>query len=177
MKTTYLGGVIGLALFAACAGPLDPGPGGPSPARTCSADFTISGTFTATAPRPAANLDGCWPIGTWKFTAAAVAGSDTCSTPPVPLAGGYQFEGDLVTDQSDPQGPPIETFTYDTDPSVMSAAKVTEGGAGSCSGELDLYSADCTKVWEFQPETDTTDPTTTISGQAEYSEYRTSMCP
>lgn len=177
MKLTYLGGVLGLALFAACAGPLDPGTGGPTPERLCSAQFRLAGTFTATAPRPAENQDGCWPIGTWKFTATPVAGSDTCSAAPVPLAGGYQFEGNLETDSADPSGPPIETFTYDTDPTVMSAVKVTEGGSGSCSGELDLYNADCTKVWVLQPETDSTGATSTISGQGEYSAYATSMCP
>lgn len=196
MRKTLFGVVIGLSL-AACSGstpqpatpdaaapdatPMPPTPDAALADRICAWEFTLTGSFTASAPRPADNQDGCWPVGVWKFTATSAGaptdGTPGCSPQPTPLAGGYQFHGGLETDPNDPQGPPLETFTYDTDPSVTNTVKVTEGGSGSCAGELDLFSTDGKQVWVFQPETDTTAATTTISGQAEYGEFRTSQLP
>lgn len=175
MRIVGLFALIGLSILGACTnGSSQNDPTG----RTCTTNFTLTGSFTATQPRPADNTDGCWPIGTWKFTAAIDTTQDnTCSPAPMPLAGGYQMEGTLMPDMADPQGPPDEVFTYDTDPNAMNMVKVTEGGAGSCAGELDLWDAACTHIWIFQPETDTIDPMTTISGQGEYSEFASAHCP
>ena len=175
MRIARLTALIGLSLLGACTtGNPPPDPTG----RLCSMHYSLSGSFTASQARPANNTDGCWPVGTWTFTAKVdTTQSNTCSPAPMTLPS-YQFEGDLATDPNDPMGPPVETFKYDTDPTATDVVvKVTEGGAGSCAGELDLWDSPCKHVWVFQPETDTIDAMTTLSGQAEYNEFSSAQCP
>ena len=184
MRIARLTALIGLSLLGACTtGNTPPDPTG----RLCTTNFTVTGTFTQSMPRPAdhSNDDGCWPVGMWKFNVAVdTTQSNTCSPAPMPLSGGYQFEGDLTPDMNDPMGPPVETFKYDTDPSVENHVSVTEGGTdgnangyGACAGELDLWDAACTHVWTFQPEANTYDPGGMIAGQATYSEFSSAHCP
>lgn len=178
MRIVGISAWIGLSLLAAACTTGDNGPGNnDTRGIQCSAQFSVTGSFTASAPRPADNTDGCWPVGMWTFSAAMMDGTNTCSPAPMPL-GQYQFEGDLEADPSDPGGPMIETFKYDTDPSdARAVVKVTEGGSGSCAGELDLYSTDGKQVWVLRPEIDTIDPMSTISGDGEYRTYSTDQWP
>jgi hypothetical protein len=171
MRIAGISALVGFSLLAACTT-------GDSPTNTntlgiqCSAELTVSGSFTASQPRPDDNADGCWPIGTWTFTAQLVDGMNSCSPAPTPLPQ-YQFEGTLSPDPNDPEGPQLQTFTFTTDPTVNNTVKVTEGGSGSCSGDLELYSADGKQVWVLRPEVDTIDATSTISGDGEFRIYDT----
>jgi hypothetical protein len=165
---------LGLASLVACTTG-DPNTNNDTRGITCAATFTVAGTFTASAARPADNLDGCWPIGMWTFT-ATMTDAGGCSPAPVPL-GQYQMEGTLVQNPEDPTGPMLEAFDYVTDPNVRSRVGANEGGSGSCEGELDLYSADGKQVWLLKPETDTIDAMTTISGSGEYRTYTTDQYP
>ena len=176
MRIAGISAWIGLSLLAAACTTGDPGSGtNDTRGILCSAQMSVTGSFMASAPRPSDNQDGCWPVGMWTFSASITA--NTCSPAPMPL-GQYQFEGDLETDPSDPTGPQLETFKYDTDPSdARAVVKVTEGGSGSCAGELDLYSADGKQVWVLRPETDTIDAMTTISGDGEYRTYDSDQWP
>jgi len=52
------------------------------PARSCTAQFTTAGTFAYSTPPPT-GYTGCWPIGTWTFTATRVM--NDCSPEPMTL--------------------------------------------------------------------------------------------
>lgn len=165
---------LGLASLVACTTG-DPNTNNDTRGITCATEFSVAGTFQASAARPSDNLDGCWPIGMWTFTATMTSNSG-CSPTPVPLPQ-YQMQGTLVQDPDDPTGPMLESFSYVTDPTARARVQVNEGGSGSCEGELDLYSADGKQVWMLKPETDTIDAMTTISGSGEYRTYTSDQYP
>jgi hypothetical protein len=177
MRPAGLNAFLGLSMLSvvACTTGDTPNPTNDTRGIQCSATFTVTGTFAASAARPADNLDGCWPVGMWTFN-ATLMDAGKCSPTPVPLAQ-YQFQGTLEQDPADPTGPQLETFAYLTDPNVRNHIGVNEGGAGSCEGELDLYSDDGKQVWLLKPETDTINPMTTISGSAEFRIYDTDQWP
>ena len=135
--------------------------------RLCTAQLTTSGSFTQSQSRPIVNgipKPGCWPVGMWTFTVSV--GSSDCAPKPTPLSQ-YQFSGDYTLDND---GNVIESFMYVTDPTIHHIVKVSEGGSGSCEGELDLYSADGTQVWTLKPELNADN---TLSGDGEFDEYST----
>lgn len=109
--------------------------------------MTLQGSFVQSTPRPADNQDGCWPVGMWTFT-PTITGGD-CSPTPTPL-GQYQMQATATTDPV--TGEYSESFSYPTDPGAMVIVKANEGGAGSCQGELDIFSTDGKQVWGFKPE-------------------------
>jgi hypothetical protein len=101
----------------------------------------------------------------------AVAMND-CSTAPKPEAS-YAFKG--VQTNDDNGDPIVDTFTYLNDPTNKRAiVKVSEGGSGLCEGEVDIYSADGTKVWLLKPELNADN---TIVGDGEYGEYKSDQWP
>jgi hypothetical protein len=136
---------------------------------TCSAAFTVQGSFVQSTPRPADNQDGCWPIGMWTFTATMT--SNNCAQAPVPLAQ-YQMQGSATTDPV--TGEYDESFTFVTDPGAMSIAKANEGGAGSCAGELSIFSTDGKQVWALRPELFLDN---SISGDGEFRIYTVDQWP
>jgi len=75
---------------------------------TCSAAFTVTGTFTPGTPaRPidadtGAPLTGCWPVGTWTFTAGVAPTGNTCAAAPSVLPS-YSFRLDRI-EGTDGQG-------------------------------------------------------------------------
>jgi len=129
--------------------------------RICSASLTITGSFEQGMAKPA-DVNGCWPVGTWTFS-AAIASND-CDTAPTFLPQ-YQFKVDQTLDAD---GNPEQSFTYLTDPNSHFRVKVTSGGAGQCEGELDLYSTDGTEVWILHPELY---DDLSVLGDGEYSLY------
>ena len=178
MRIAGISALVGLSLAAACTSGDSSPPNNDTRGIQCTTNFTLTGSFTASQPRPADNTDGCWPVGMWTFSAALdTTMTNSCMPQPTPLQS-YAFEGDLTPDTNDPTGPELEVYTYDTDPTdQMIILKVSEGGSGSCQGELDLYSTDGTQVWLFKPETDTIAATTTISGYAIYTVYGSDQWP
>ena len=135
--------------------------------RICTAQLAITGTFTAGQAAPL-NPDGtayvgCWPIGTWKFS--ATVGTDTCSTPPTMLPS-YSFVGTVTTD---PQtGDPLQNFMYTTDSTSHVIVHVSEASNAQCEGEVDVYSADGKQLWNMKPWLNTDK---TITGEGEYALY------
>lgn len=133
----------------------------------CRADFSVTGTFTAGAPaRPAEVPTGCWPVGTWTFTAALE--TNECGAAPTQLETSYSFRVDRSTNPD----PTMdigweESYTYLGNDAVLHRLKVSEGGGAECEGGLELYNADGTEFWNLKP----AQGGTTINGFAEYAKY------
>jgi len=149
--------IAGLSTFILATGCMVSSPGGVDPTpmdmlgRVCTTDLTTMGSFVQSTPPPAHEdgtpYTGCWPLGTWTFSAAIVAG-DNCENQPAPLAQ-YQFK---VEEKMDPMGDAYQETTYLTDPGIRYRGKISQGGDGLCEGELDLFSADGKEVWILKPE-------------------------
>lgn len=151
-----IAGVCALVLASGCLVSSDPGPVGDDDGNTlgrlCTVNLTTTGTFVQSEAPPANPEDGtpytgCWPIGTWTFTASL--GDGDCTTQPS-LLPQYQFKGEQMLDPD--EGNYYQVFTYMTDPSARNRVKVSQGGDGLCEGELDLFSADGKEVWILKPE-------------------------
>jgi hypothetical protein len=138
--------------------------------RLCGSTLSANGTF---APDPNATppVDGtgCWPAGTWTFSMSIV--ENDCSPAPT-LESQYQFKGEQTLDMNG--DPVVDTFTYLTDPSARAIVKVSEGGAGLCEGEVDLYSTDGKTVWLLKPELNADN---TITGDGEYGVFSSDQWP
>jgi hypothetical protein len=135
----------------------------------CNAEFNVTGTFTAGTPaRPPEVPTGCWPVGTWTFTASQRA--NDCDPAPVQLATSYSFRVDRAVNPDPTQDIGYEeSYTYLGDASNFYRLKVTEGGGGECEGGLELFSDDGTEFWNLKPML----TGTVIDGFAEYSKYDT----
>lgn len=170
MGTLRLGLLLGLLATAACdTGSVGPGAGGPDAnldrntplGIVCNATFKTQGTFAISLAQPA-NVGGCWPIGTWTFT--ATMDTNECPNPPA-LLPQYQFKVDELTDAD---GNPYQVDTYLTDPSAHNRLKVTEGGDGLCEGSVELYSNDGLQYWNLKPELNADQ---SVTGFGEYALY------
>jgi hypothetical protein len=126
----------------------------------CEAQVKIAGHFETSAARPA-DVFGCWPVGTWTFS-ASVESSD-CASPPA-LAPQYAF---AVARDADS----IETYRYlGATSSEGIALKVSSGGSGLCEGGLMIYSADRKTLVNLKP---TLHADGTITGNGEVELYAT----
>jgi hypothetical protein len=135
----------------------------------CSAPLTLSGSFAIGDPKPAA-INGCWPVGTWTFT--ATVGTTTCNPAPTPLAQ-YQFKGER--DLTAPEPDYTWNYTYLTDPADVTAhIGVTSGGGGLCEGEVILYSADGKTLWNMHPALQADN---TLTGLGDYEVHTTDKRP
>jgi hypothetical protein len=118
--------------------------------RVCNTKLTVTGSFVQSMAPPlnedGSTYTGCWPIGTWTFSAAL--GQSDCSSQPAVLPQ-YQFR---VDSEIDADGIKYQSNHYMTDPSVRHRVKVSQGGDGLCEGELNLFSADGKEVWILKPE-------------------------
>ncbi|HVK89178.1 MAG TPA: hypothetical protein VM513_33885 [Kofleriaceae bacterium] len=132
----------------------------------CNAMFKVTGSFTPGTPaRPVEVPTGCWPVGTWTFSASI--DTNECPTPPA-LASTYAFR----VDRTDPDGDGwVESYTYMGDQAMLYKVGVSEGGGAECEGGLELYSVDGTEYWNFKP----MQGGTTINGFGEYAKYETSQ--
>jgi hypothetical protein len=133
----------------------------------CNAELDLSGTFAAGEPaRPAEVPTGCWPVGTWTFSASLR--SNECSEPPVQLETTYSFRVDRSVNPDPTQDLGWEeSYTYLGDRSKLYRLKVSEGGGAECEGGLELYNDDGTEFWNLKPALGGT----TIMGFAEYAKY------
>lgn len=135
----------------------------------CSADVTIAGTFTQSSPAPTdpntGAVPGCWPIGTWSFT-ATVAKNNGCAAPA--MLGNYSFTVAL-TDATDGSGQ-TQTLTSTTavPAGMMTHLKVSGTGQG-CTGIFELGSSDGKDYWNLQPVLNK--GSTALVGSGEYDEY------
>jgi hypothetical protein len=118
--------------------------------RVCTQEVAVTGSFVQSKAPPVHEdgtpYTGCWPIGTWSFSASYTTGD--CSMKPA-LLPKYEFKVDEMLDMD---GIPYQVNTYMTDPTARSRVKVSQGGDGLCEGELNLFSADGKEVTILKPE-------------------------
>ncbi len=150
-----LAGAFALTVLATACGVGDPGTGDDGPGsgsnatgRVCGAVLSTTGTFAPDTahPQPVENM-GCWPYGTWTFTAKVEM--NDCQKQPPTLLPQYQMRVDYSLNAD---GDPVQSYTFTTDPSARHLVKVSQGGAGLCEGELQIFSADGKTVYLLKPE-------------------------
>lgn len=155
-------------------------------ARECTANLTITGTFTLGAQVPdnynndtgdppgdgVPDFSGCWPTGTWTWTVAVA--DNTCPTAPVPEAS-YSFRTDFLPDMN---GEPQFSYTL-LAPQLTSnyRLKVSSGGGGLCEGGLEIYDATGTTGWILQPALDVFNQSGPLTGVGEYAIWKESQYP
>jgi hypothetical protein len=217
---TKAGAFIACAMFTAACGvgdeddtvPIDPNP----LKAVCSSGFKTMGTFEQSAPKVDDNdtpadttddipIEGCFPIGTWTFTAVV---DDTIEVPDINDDGvgdrcgengttkpevlpSYVFRVDRIS-STDGSGKIDKYFAkcgsefFDmSDEGARTACssalggfqiarlKVTEGGGGECTGNLEIFDSSFKKHWNFHP-SQTSNPTpgqTAIAGFGEFTEF------
>lgn len=175
-----------LCLWLAACGVGDDGtPSTPEP-RECLANLSITGQFTMSQAPPdelnndtgmppgdgKPDINGCWPTGTWTFSAAIV--DNTCKTEPV-LLPEYKFTAVFVPDPTEAK----YTYTLNTpDPGSMNhRIHVSSGGGGLCEAGVELYSADGKQSWNLQPALNTFNANGPLTGLGEYAEWKDSQYP
>jgi len=185
-----------LTLTEACGVGGDDG-GTPVPpldnSEVCVAAFTVTGTFAVDPNTPlptdknGAPISGCWPVGTWSFTASLdpsatfdPSGAPKCTTAPTVL-NSYSFK---VTRTSDPMGgtDTIQTLTSTTTlgGGMQYHLSLSANGQG-CEGSFEFGSADGTQYWNMKPTLPKLVPPapspTVISGGGDYVLYKANGWP
>lgn len=128
----------------------------------CEAQVAITGRLADGARRPS-DVFGCWPVGTWAFTATVE--STDCASPPA-LEPAYAFSVARDADQ-------IESYRFLTDPARDGVKlKVTSGGSGLCEGGLMIWSADKKTLVNLKP---TLKADGSIAGNGEIELYSTAQ--
>jgi hypothetical protein len=126
----------------------------------CEAQVGIAGRFEAAARRPS-DVVGCWPVGTWTFSATVQ--STDCASPPA-LEREYAFSVARDSEQ-------IESYRFLNDPARDGVKlKVTSGGSGLCEGGLMIWSADRKTLFNLKP---TLNADGTVAGNGEIELYAT----
>ena len=172
--------------------PIDPNPNRVA----CSVGLKTQGTFSPGVPgRPivpadpddpedvARPLAGCWPVGTWTFTATIDPAAevldidgdgvgDRCGEVPgtaLPqLAPSYSYRVDRVMDDVEALGW-TETITVltGTTESRLVRMKISEGGGGECEGGMEYDNPERTALYSLKPALEGT----TLTGFGEYTLY------
>lgn len=182
--------ILSFACLAACGvGDEDDLGGDPNPnGLRCSAAFTVTGTFSPGTPaRPldpetSLPIDGCWPVGTWTFTAAVdttqevvdITGDgvgDRCGevsgTSAPTLEASYSFRVDRTEDPA--SDGLVESYTYLGNAPTFHKVKVSSGGAGDCEGIMEFVSADKKQWWTFNPALGET--SNALTGTGDFTSY------
>lgn len=157
--------------------------------RLCSAELSITGSFTMSSPVPDVlnndtnmpgadgqpDFTGCWPTGTWAFTANVV--STTCSTAPQQPATEYRFTA-TYAQGADGQG---AEYSYALVSPALNMGqyrlKVSSGGGGECEGVMELYLDGAKKAWILHPALDSFNQSGPLSGVGEYGEFSEPIYP
>lgn len=135
----------------------------------CNAMFLTSGTFTAALPARPADQTGCWPVGTWTFT--ATVDSNECPAAPS-LLGSYSFKVDRAVNPDPTKDIGYEeSYSWLGDQAMFYRLGVTSTADG-CEGGLELYSADGKEYWNFKP---LLLDNGTIGGFGEFAKYATNQ--
>ena len=159
---------LGLAIGACDAGSVGPGNGPDAGSGRdqplgilCNATFKTTGTYVQTMAQPA-EVGGCWPVGTWTFTASI--DTDQCQPPPA-LLPSYEMDIGAVADVD---GNWDYTYTFATDPTAHVRMKASGDGGGICTGSVEIYSADGKQYWNFKPALEVGN---VLDGEGEYALY------
>jgi hypothetical protein len=164
------GGLALLLAIGACdTGSVGGGNGGPDAndprnmdlGILCNATFKLTGTYQQSMAQPS-DILGCWPVGTWTFTASI--DQNQCQPPPS-LLPQYQFKVDATPSVD---GTYDWTTTYMTDPNAHYRIKISGDGGGICQGGFELYSMDGKQLWNFKPSLETGN---VLDGFGEYALY------
>ncbi|HUQ06302.1 MAG TPA: hypothetical protein VM261_27545 [Kofleriaceae bacterium] len=168
--STIFASLVGsLGLFATACDPGSVDTGNGTDELLCSTSLTMVGTFAVGTPKPA-EINGCWPIGTWTF--AATVGEGDCTDMPAPLAE-YAIRVDRNLESEDPDFSWL--YTYVTDPADMTASiDVTSGGGGLCEATVMLFSADGKRVWNMHPALQADN---SVTGIGDYEVHTTDQVP
>ncbi len=190
--------LLGMAVMAGCGvGGDDPGgmtpPGGVTPPvvsnnEVCTASFKLTGSFTPGTPGPPIDPDtnlpqtGCWPVGTWSFTAAVdstVAQDKPCQTAPSTI-GTYSFKVTRVPVDPTDTDPNADTMQQVDSTTTMPAGmqyhlSISSNGQG-CQGHFEVGSADGKDYWNMGPTLlkgadGTTTAAASLGGDGDYIEY------
>lgn len=133
----------------------------------CNASFKTTGTFVAGTPGRPSDVQGCWPVGTWTFS--ATVDQNECTDTPT-LAGSYSFRVDRAVD-SNPNNDIgyVESYTWisGVDKSLVHKIGVSEIASG-CQGGIEIFNADKTVFWNFRP---LLQDDNSIVGFGDYAEY------
>ena len=132
----------------------------------CNATFTTTGTFVAAAPMRPAEVTGCWPVGTWTFTAKVDA--NECAQAPA-LLPSYSFKVDRAVnpDPAKDEGY-FESYTWlGGNELTVRKLDVSEIASG-CQAGLEMFTADGTQFWNMRPHLA---PNGTVTGFGEYALY------
>ncbi len=142
----------------------------------CSASLTTTGTFTAGTPARPTDPDtgmpitGCWPVGTWTFT-AKVSDMGGCKTAPM-LAQSYSFR----VDRMDPDGSGyVESYALLAGTDGMQTHIAVSAVGDGCQAHLELGSMDGTQYWNLQPHL--LDTATALDGKGDYVVYKANGWP
>jgi hypothetical protein len=108
------------------------GSGSEEPKAACTAQLTLTGTFTA--PAALDPLGGCQPQGTWVVT-AAVADKGSCAN--VPLKASYNYTLTGVGRETQ--------LSYTTGTGEEFTGSVNASGSGGCEGSFEHITADTGK--------------------------------
>jgi hypothetical protein len=121
-------------------------PGQPLGNLLCTAKLTVAGTYVQGNPAPSDLGGGCWPDGTWTFT-ATITDDGGCSAvahnPTLPS----QYQVTVVQDDNFD-----DTFTFVTDPTNMyTQFGINSGDGGICTGIFEWTSDDGFTNFVMQP--------------------------
>lgn len=132
----------------------------------CNATFTTTGTWTAATPTRPTEITGCWPVGTWTFTAKVDA--NECDKAPGVLPS-YSFKVDRAVDPDPTKDEGyVESYTWlGSNELKLRKLSVSEIASG-CEAGVELFSADGTQFWNMRP---LLAPNGTMSGFGEYALY------
>ena len=129
----------------------------------CNTTYKLSGSFVQTESQPS-DAVGCWPVGTWTFTAAM--DTNQCNPAPMILPQ-YQI---TVGETSDVDGEYDWTYSFTTDTTAHTLLKVSGDGGGICQGGFEVFSNDGKQVWNMKPSLETGN---VLDGFGEYALYDT----
>lgn len=122
----------------------------------CSATLSLSGQWVEGNLPPTDFPGGCWPDGTWSFTATVT--QNGCASQP-DLAALYRFQVMEDVDYN-------VTITFLNDPTNTSASlRISGGEGGVCGGAFLLFSADGKTMINLRPALQADN---SINGRGEY---------
>lgn len=143
----------------------------------CTASFTVTGTFTpGSTPRPTdpetgAPITGCWPVGTWSFTATVA--DNKCGAAPAVLPRYTFVVGRAPADPNDPaSNDTVQTLMNTTTLNGLQYHLSMSTNGQGCEGSFELGSGDGKDYWNMKPTLPKDAAATTITGGGDYVEYK-----
>ncbi len=132
----------------------------------CNATFKTTGTWAPTAPTRPADNTGCWPVGTWTFT--ATIDENECANAPA-LLPQYQFKVERAVNPDPLKDDGLEETVTWLGANTVKVRKVDVSEiASGCQAGVELFSMDGKQFWNMRPHLA---PNGTMDGFGEYALY------